>query len=118
MISNSLNKKTVLRFVIAFLVSGVISSIVAWIIVAIKKDSPYLYFFNVLIAVMAILSVLIGWIYGNRLNYQYRRESKKYNGPLPIEVINNILDTRTPFILNGLVLITIYSLSELIISLV
>ncbi len=118
MISSSLNKKCVLNLLIIFGVFLALVFGISGIFFVLSKSSGYLYYFCMFTGVASVISILIGWVVGNRVTYAYRRESKNYNGQLPLDVLNKKLDIRSPFVINGLVLAVIYFCIELTVKLI
>ncbi len=118
MISKFISKKCLLRLLIVFLISAAIIGIYVGIMAATHNGEINTLYETTLIGyIIGFISILIGWIVGNRITYQYRRENKDYNGPIPIEVLNKKIDFRSPFVLNGLVILTVTLLIELIVTL-
>lgn len=118
MISKFISKKCLLRLLIIFAVSISIAGIYIGIMAATHNGKTNALYETTLIGyILAFISILIGWFGGNRITYQYRRENKDYNGPLPIEILNKKIDFRSPLILNGLIVLTATLLIELIVTL-
>lgn len=60
-----------------------------------------------LISFIGAMLLFIGWVIPNHTSYQYRRETKNYNGPLPDEIKEKIFNTRFPLMTSGLICLII-----------
>lgn len=58
--------------------------------------------------------LIIGWMSGNHIANEYRRESRNFGGSLPIEVLDRKLQARSPFIAAGLITVLVSCLAQLI----